>query len=64
MFNHATAIFIQTYIIVCLVIYGIWGITAAIWYIKALPEKRKTCHELFIIRMRKEESNGKKENIC
>ena len=54
MFNESFYIFIETFTAVCGILYAAWAIYSFIVYLHDLPEKRKTCKELFIIRSRRE----------
>lgn len=54
MFNESFYIFIETFAAVSGILYAAWAIYSFIIYLHDLPEKRKTCKELYIIRSKKE----------
>ena len=56
--------YLEIYAVIVAVLYSIWAILAVIFYIKDLPEKRKTCAELYRIRTKKEVINIEEKNIC
>ena len=56
--------YLEIYAVIVAVLYSTWAIIAVIFYIKDLPEKRKTCAELYRIRTKREVKEREKKNIC
>ena len=61
MFNEQTIVAIEAYAIICAVIISAWCLYSFIMYMHDLPEKRKTLHQIYKIRRKKEMENDEKE---
>lgn len=56
--------YLEIYAVIVAALYSIWAILAVIFYIKDLPEKRKTCAELYRIRTKKEVIDSEEKDLC
>ena len=61
MFNEQTIAAIEAYAIICAVIVSAWCLYSFIMYMHDLPEKRKTLHQIYKIRRKKELKADEKE---
>lgn len=53
MFNDFIT-YMEIYAVIIAVCFIIWTVCSFVWYCRELPEKRKTCAELYRIRRGKE----------
>ena len=58
MFNEQTIVAMEAYAIICVIIISAWCLYSFIMYMHDLPEKRKTLHQIYKIRRKKEENDN------
>lgn len=56
-----TLIFLKWFVIICLVLYGLWAVITAVLYLHELPQKRRTLYQIYVIRTRKEARDDAEE---
>lgn len=61
MFNEQTIVAMEAYAIICVIIISAWCLYSFIMYMHDLPEKRKTLHQIYKIRRKKEIETDEKE---
>ena len=61
MFNEQTIVAMEAYAIICVIIISAWCLYSFIMYMHDLPEKRKTLHQIYKIRRKKEMEADEKE---
>lgn len=61
MFNEQTIVAMEAYAIICVIIISAWCLYSFIMYMHDLPEKRKTLHQIYKIRRKKEMERDEKE---
>jgi hypothetical protein len=61
MFNEQTIVAMEAYAIICVIIISAWCLYSFIMYMHDLPEKRKTLHQIYKIRRKKEMKRDEKE---